>query len=218
MVDAYTPFVRRLAAKCYARRVSNELEFADFMQFGMVGLLEAMQRFSPERGARFESFAAPRVEGAILSGAQTLSEFQQQVMTRKEVVRERSRSLAAPRTEPDGRGALERLADLAIGLALGYALEDAGIYADNERTMPDNAYQRLEMTQLSDKLAVLMKQLPSKEYTVLYRHYFQQLKFEDIAQQLGLTKGRVSQIHHAGLKHLRELNAAAHHNAQINVV
>jgi hypothetical protein len=64
------------------RRTSNELEFGDFMQVGTVGLLEAINRFNPERGVRFETYAGRRIEGAILSGVQSLSERQQQVSAR----------------------------------------------------------------------------------------------------------------------------------------
>ena len=47
LVDAYTPLVRRLAARIYSRRVGGELEYADLVQLGMVGLLEAIDRYTP---------------------------------------------------------------------------------------------------------------------------------------------------------------------------
>src|SRR5437868_7509571 len=68
LVAAYTPLVRRLAARVYARRIGGELEYADLVQIGMVGLLEAIDRYTPARGVRFETFATYRVEGAILNG------------------------------------------------------------------------------------------------------------------------------------------------------
>lgn len=105
--------------------------------------------------------------------------------------------------DADRASALERLADLAIGLALGFSLEaDAG--PAHEPVEPDNAYQRLELAQLRRRLAELVEQLPEAERLVMARHYFQQQPFDEIARGQGLSKGRVSQIHHAALRRLRE--------------
>jgi RNA polymerase sigma factor FliA len=98
---------------------------------------------------------------------------------------------------------LERLADLAVGLALGFAL-DAGVDESEGPSTPDNAYVRVELMQLRRRIAELTERLPESERRVIVRHYFQQLPFDEIALGLGLTKGRVSQLHHAGLRRLRE--------------
>jgi RNA polymerase sigma factor FliA len=202
-VDAYTPLVWRTAARLFRRGVGHqEIEFGDCLQFGMVGLLEAIDRYTPARGVRFETFAGYRIEGAILNGVPSLSEFQRQVHTRRSLLSQRSESLTRSEPAPP-RSALERVAELAIGLALGFALEDSAMYQTAEASTPDNSYTRVEMRQLRQQLAQLLLQLPDKERLVLTRHYFQQQAFEDIALGLGLTKGRISQIHHAALKALR---------------
>jgi RNA polymerase sigma factor for flagellar operon FliA len=203
LVDAYTPLVRRLAARVYSRRIGGELEFADLVQLGMVGLLEAIDRYTPARGVRFETFATYRVEGAILNGLPSYSELQRQLALRRELARERAQSL---RQESGGkeRSALERLADLAVGLALGFALEDSGMGSFDEPTEPDNAYARTELAQLRRQLTELSEQLPEAERRVIFRHYFQQQPFDEIAGGMGLTKGRISQLHHAALRGLRQ--------------
>jgi RNA polymerase sigma factor for flagellar operon FliA len=203
LVEAYTPLVRRLAARIYSRRIGGELEYADLVQMGMVGLLEAVDRYTPARGVRFETFATYRVEGAILNGLPSYSELQRQLSLRRELARERAQSLREETGAKD-RSALERLADLAIGLALGFALEDSGLVADDEPSEPDNAYARTELAQLRRQLAELTGQLPEAERRVIFRHYFQQQPFDEIAAGMRLTKGRISQIHHAALNRLRE--------------
>lgn len=210
LVDAYTPLVRRLAARCYARRFGGELEFADLVQLGMVGLLEAIDRYSPARGVRFETFATYRVEGAILNGLPAYSELQRQLEFRRLLASQRSDSLRLNEGRAKaGASALEQLAELAIGLALGFALEDSGMYQADEPGLPDNAYARTELQQLRSRLAALVKELPSSERRVIERHYFQQVQFDEIAVGVGLTKGRISQLHHAGLRRLRELLRAS---------
>ncbi|HEY9105268.1 MAG TPA: sigma-70 family RNA polymerase sigma factor [Roseateles sp.] len=202
LVEAYTPLVRRLAARIYSRRIGGELEYADLVQMGMVGLLEAIDRYTPARGVRFETFATYRVEGAILNGLPSYSELQRQLALRRDMVRDRTASLRQAQAGQD-RSALERLADIAIGLALGFALEDSGLPSQDEPAEPDNAYARTELTQLRRQLADLTGQLPDAEHRVIFRHYFQQQPFDEIAAGMALTKGRVSQIHHAALKRLR---------------
>ncbi|WP_348011032.1 sigma factor-like helix-turn-helix DNA-binding protein [Roseateles sp.] len=95
------------------------------------------------------------------------------------------------------------MADLAIGFALGFGLEDSGLVADDEASAPDNAYARLELAQLRRQLAELTGQLPDAEQRVIFRRYFQQQPFDEIAAGMGLTKGRISQIHHVALRRLR---------------
>lgn len=202
LVEAYTPLVRRVAQRVYGRRVGGELHLVDLIQHGMVGLLESMDRYEPERGIRFETFAFLRIEGAILNGLAADSELHRQLAIRREDKRQRLNSLAespAPETS-----ALERLADLAVGMAMGFMLDDA-VLSPREPAMPDNAYCRTELAQLRRQLAELMQQLPQAEHRVLHRHYFQQVPFDQIALGMGLTRGRISQLHHAGLRRLREL-------------
>lgn len=205
LVERYTGFTRMLAAKCYSGRISHELEFGDYLQFAMVGLLESIDRFNPDLGAKFETFSSQRINGAILNGVESLSEVQRQTSVRNRVVKERAASLAE-KALAEPVSALERLAEVAIGLALGFALEDSGVYeSDGERALPDNAYSRLEMHQLSQRLAECVKSLPEQQRAVVHHHYFQQMPFVEIADALKLTKGRVSQIHSAALLNLRAL-------------
>ncbi|WP_310261297.1 sigma-70 family RNA polymerase sigma factor [Roseateles saccharophilus] len=202
LVDAYTPLVRRLAARVYGRRFGADLDYTDLVQMGMVGLLEAIDRYTPARGVRFETFATHRIEGALLNGLPAYSELQRQLAVRRELVRERAKSLQEP--TPQDKPALERLAELAISLALGFALEDSGLAQAEEPAEPDNAYARMELAQLRRRLAELTERLPEAERRVVFRHYFQQQPFDEIAASMNLTKGRISQLHHAALRRLRQ--------------
>jgi RNA polymerase sigma factor FliA len=206
LVERYTGFARMLAAKCYSGRISPELEFGDYLQFAMVGLIEAIDRYEPSGGAKFETFASLRINGSVLNGVESLSEVQRQTSVRHRVVKERAASVAS-NTSTQAVSALEKLAEIAIGLALGFALEDSGVYeGSGERALPDNAYRRLELQQLSQRLADCVRSLPEQQRVVIHRHYFQQMPFDDIAASLSLSKGRVSQVHSAALANLRDLH------------
>lgn len=204
LVDAFTPLVRRLARRVYARRVGSELEFADLMQLGMVGLLEAIDRYTPARGVRFEAFAVHRIEGAILNGLESYSELQHLLAFRRARASERLESLRPDQPKAE-RSALDRLAELAIGISLGYLLETPDDELQEQSASPDNAYVRVELKQMRRQLTELVDRLPVVQRRVIHRHYFQQQPFEEIARGLGLSKGRVSQVHHAALGDLRDL-------------
>jgi RNA polymerase sigma factor for flagellar operon FliA len=143
----------------------------------------------------------------VLDGVESLSEKQRQIATRTNIRRERAASLQ------DGTVAeatpLQRLADIAVGLAIGFVLEDAPLYVDGDPADPAaTPYERLEMAQLRRRVLALVDELPDMERRVIRHHYLQQIPFEQIARSRGLTKGRISQIHRAALERLRHLCTA----------
>lgn len=202
LVARYTPLVRILAAKAYAQRISAELEFRDYAQFGMVGLLESIDRFQPEQGVKFESFASLRITGAILNGVESLSEKQRQVAVRQRVLRERTASInegVEVRLDP-----IERLGQMALGLAIGLLLEDTGMYVCDEARYSDNTYDGVELRQLQRRVREAVARLPETERRIVHAHYLQHQPFDQLAIELGLSKGRVSQLHRAALKRLQD--------------
>jgi RNA polymerase sigma factor FliA len=205
IIDFYLPFARVLAAKLYARRTYPELEFLDYFQFASIGLVEAVDRFDPERGIKFETFSAPRINGAVLNGIESLSEKQQQIGARRRIIADRVKSLKEEAHAPKDPGELfGYLAELAIGMAVGFALEDSGMFQAEESAYPDNTYRSIELKQLHQRVRELLECLPKNERRVIRYHYLQQVAFDEIAKILGVTKGRVSQIHKDALKRLRD--------------
>ncbi|WP_140637052.1 sigma-70 family RNA polymerase sigma factor [Methylibium rhizosphaerae] len=205
LVERYRRLVRMLAAKAFSHRFCAELEFDDYLHFGMVGLLESIDRFRADGGAKFETYASRRITGAILDGVESLSEKQQQIAARQRMLKERSASLGEAAREAPAAHAFERLAEVALGLAVGFLLEGTGMYAAGDEATPDHAYQTVELRQLRRDLHDAVQGLPPQERLVIERHYMQQQPFDQIAATLGLTKGRISQVHHSGLRRLRGL-------------
>jgi RNA polymerase sigma factor FliA len=210
LADRYLPYARALAAKCYARRAHNEFEFNEYLHFAVVGMMESLDRYMPDRGAQFKTFATPRINGAILNGLDGLSERQQQIGLRRRLARERIESLKTESGTLDrGHRLLQDLGDIGIGLALGFLLEGTGMLVDADDQLPDNAYAHIELRQLRERIWQLVKQLTEREAQVIHRHYFQRQNFEEIATDLVLTKGRISQLHRQGLVRIRRLAEAS---------
>jgi RNA polymerase sigma factor for flagellar operon FliA len=205
IIERFLPFARMLAAKAYAKRTYLELEFQDYLQYATIGLVESVDRFVPDFGAKFETFSAPRITGAILNGIESLSEKQQQISARKRAIAARLDSVKSSAPKVNTTDALfAYLAQVAVGLAVGFALEDSGMYqAEIEPVYADNTYQRVELKQLQRRILSLVNLLPRNERSVITYHYLQHLAFGEIAAILGLTKGRVSQIHREALQKLK---------------
>lgn len=201
LVMNYQKFARYLAASAYGKRSERSLEFDDFFHYALIGLIEAIERYEPGKGALFTTFASYRIKGAILNGVEKLTEQQQQIQARKRILAERAATLKDASSKTDKLDDLfAELANIAIGLAIGCILEGTGLYrADEEEALPESAYTRYELKQLSSQIGALVDTLVERERLIVKLHYFHRVKFEDIAKEMGLSKGRISQLHRSAL-------------------
>jgi RNA polymerase sigma factor for flagellar operon FliA len=217
LIERHLPYARTVAARCYARRIHDEIEFGDYFQLASLAMVESVDRYRPGQGAQFRTFAAHRMHGAILDGLEKLTEKQQQVAVRQRLERERLEAAklnARDRVQGSSSVAAARedelfayLAEVGIGLALGVLLEETGMFdrdAGGVATDADQHYKRVEMAQLKGRLAAMVEALPPAQRSVLQWHYRHDQSFVDIAQRLDLSRGRVSQIHKQALESLRQ--------------
>lgn len=220
LVQRYLPLVRKIAGGLYAVRSFDGVPFEEYTQFGAEGLLQALRRYDPGLGAKFETYAQHRIKGAIMSGLEKSTEVNQQVVTLRRLAQERMASiLAADRSGGEDTTAggsavpstsLDRLVHASVGLAVAFMLDDSAMFRETESTSWDDGASNLAFKQLQNKLRAAMSALSDKERAVLECHYYRHEPFEVAASELGLTKGRVSQLHRGALQKLRK--ALATHN------
>jgi RNA polymerase sigma factor for flagellar operon FliA len=200
----YQAYARSLAAD-HARRLPNlGLERGDFEQLSMEALLHSLDRFDPSLGARFESFTRLRIKGHIRNALAKASEASAQYGYRRRIERDRLRSL---REQDGGEAArsIDGLAAVAAKIAIGLILEDRAAVEPDDLPSPDaSAYDTLAWQQLSGELDRRLAHLPEKEAFVIDQHYRHALQFQQIAILMGLSKGRISQLHANGLERLRK--------------
>lgn len=213
LIERYIPYARIVAASYYARRIDDDIDFADYFQMASMAVVESIDRFDPSRGVQFKTFAARRMHGAILSGIERFTEKQQQVAVRRRLAAERVQAAKSDASARMANGSLEGaadvftfLAEVGIGLALGVLLEGTGMVdrdALGQSSEPDGLYQQVELAQLRQRVAKLVDKLPEQQRAVLHSHYVLDTTFEQIAGDMRLSKGRVSQIHKQALETLR---------------
>lgn len=191
----YTSWARKVAASVYRRLRVHQVEWNDYVQNAQVGLLEAMSRFDVARGTDFMAYAKPRVRGAVFNGLRAILREEQQSRNLLGARLERLQSLSdEPASEP-----LTDFVDSVIGLGLGHLLENEQFGAAT-----GHAQGMAEQHELGVLLKDALLELRQRDRSILMAHYFQQIPFQDVAIEHGITKGRVSQIHKAALMRLRE--------------
>jgi len=221
LVVQYLNLVRFVAGR-YAVHVKGNaqgLEQGDIMQFGILGLLEAIDRFNPAQGVKFETYAAPRIRGAILDELRQLDWVPRSV---------RSASRRAERVVRQSSQQLGRdVVDVEIAQKLGMAVEEyhrlirdgnAAIVSGrdtqahgNEGSLFDglagedpDPHQRLSDEEAKAFLVKAIEALPERERTVVSLYYYEGLKFGEIGKVFQVSESRISQIHAEVLRNLRK--------------
>lgn len=205
LFDRYRRFAASLARR-HARRVDAERDVRDDLeQFAYRGLLEAIDRFDPLKGVPFMAFASARIAGSIVDGMGKLSEWGAQFRFRRRLERERVASLIPSQGAENDKSAVEQLAELVSELAFGLML------AAEERGAPnaisggaDNGFDSLAWRETKVVLHRRVTDLPEPERSVVRQHYQHDLPFAEIATMLGLSRGRISQLHKSALGKLRK--------------
>lgn len=191
----YVPWARAVARDVYRRVRISQVEWGDYAQNATIGLLEAMTRFDPGRGVDFMGYARARVRGAVFNG---LRAFLQDFQHRDWQGRAEDR-LGSWSTEGDD--ILGHLIDSVVGLGIGFLIDSAVQDDSYQLEEPSRVVERHQMNRALD---AAISRLPDRERLVVAMHYQEYVPFVEIANLLGVTKGRVSQIHHAALTRIRE--------------
>jgi RNA polymerase sigma factor for flagellar operon FliA len=222
LVLHYTPLVKHVAGRV-AVGLPSSVDRADLVSAGILGLLEAIERFDLDRGIPFEGYATSRIRGAILdelraadwvprsvrAKARAVEAAYQEVEARlHRVPTDDELASVAGMSVPQLNSAFTEIA--ASGLvaldevtALGDALAD-------RRGGPDRVLEEVEAQHV---LAEAVRRLPERERTVLAHYYVDNLTLAQIGDLLGVTESRISQIHAKAVLHLRARLAAAERGA-----
>ena len=201
LIEHYMPLARVVAGRLYRSRSERIIAFDDYLQYARVGLIESVDRYDVSREASFESYSSFRIRGSILNGLGHESEFAAQGRFWRTRASDRVESLASELPQQDDL-AFDELIDLTMGIAIGFVLEERLSPVDD--TVSSNPYAATEMDQIVRQLHAFVDELPARERDIVRSHYFEHLEFQVMAERMGVTKGRISQLHARAVARLRE--------------
>ncbi|HUS24128.1 MAG TPA: sigma-70 family RNA polymerase sigma factor [Candidatus Binatia bacterium] len=202
LVERYAWLARAVAVQVLRQQpFPAGLELRELVQLATVGLIEAVDRFEPVRGVPFAQYADRRLRGAVRDGIARTSEVHGQCAMRRRLRRERAASLRGATAAAD-LDLVARLVEVAVGLAVGVMLEGTGLF-DAGDAQASGPYRDTALAELRRQLHAGLDRLPAAEQHVLRCHYLQDLPMADVARQMDLSRGRISQIHARGIAALR---------------
>jgi RNA polymerase sigma factor FliA len=215
LVVAYSPMVKFVAGRLGAGLPSH-VEDADLISYGLMGLIGSIERFEPERGIKFETFAMTRIRGAIIDELRSLDWVPRSVRSRAREIEAAQSKLEhelqrAPSEEElaqklgldvdELRGSLLEIANSSV-----YALDELWTISDSSGDKvslldtisdprADDPQESLASSEIKDRLTEAVATLPEREKLVVALYYYEGLTLREIGEVLGVTESRVSQLH-----------------------
>ena len=214
----YAPLVKRIAYHMMSKLPAS-VEIDDIIQTGMLGLLDAINLYEESHGAKFETYAAQRIRGAMLDGLRQVDwlprSFRRDLRRIESAIAKLEQRLGHPPSERE----VARELDVALGDyqkmlqdARGYQLvsfedlnhDDESDYLD--RHFQDPGADPLDVLldrKLRERLVKGIDALPEREKTVMGLYYEQELNFREIGETLGVSESRICQLHTQAIARLR---------------
>ncbi len=224
MARHFAPKVKYLALRLKARLPKN-VELSELISAGTLGLMEAFSKFRSSVGVKFDTYAENRIRGAMLDELRRMDWLPRSLRQRVRVLDEAIQNVERTRGErpseqeladitgmdaKDVRDGLEALqSQLCLSLdALQENFADSGPRSEHE------PFGQVASQEMIERVASLIDQLTPREKLVLSLYYTDELNMREAAEVMGITEGRVSQLHSQALTRMRREFASAYGDAQ----
>lgn len=207
-IKKYEALVRSIARR-QKTKLPAHYEIEELVADGMMGLMMAHDRFDPDRGVKFETFATYYIRGAMLDNLPKLPK-PPKLKGEKPAAPEASETPAAE-GEEEGEAALmvNRVTELAYSYLLSLDDPAGGDGDDGYSRLDqlgrwDSKHFEIEADELKKLLTLTIQLLDKNERITLESYYFKNMSFAEIGQMLGLSESWVSRIHRRALSQVRQ--------------
>ena len=218
----YSPLVKFVAGRVAAGLPQN-VEQSDLVSYGIFGLIDAIDKFDPERGFKFETYAISRIRGSIIDELRSIDWVPRSVRAKARAVEQAysrlENSLKRVPTDAEVAAELEMSEAefdkvlsqvsftglVALDEMLGGASGEGGGATVGE-TVTDDTYDPAGVfaeDEMRGLLAEAIGRMPEREQRVLTLYYYEGMTLAEIGRVLGVTESRVCQIHTKAILQLR---------------
>ncbi|MDR1411269.1 MAG: RNA polymerase sigma factor WhiG [Spirochaetaceae bacterium] len=221
-VKQYAPLVKYVAGKV-AVGMPHNVEFDDLVGFGVFGLLDAIDKFDPDKGVKFKTYAVTRIRGAIFDELRSIDWVPRSVRQKTREVEEAIGALEAQlgrtATDQEIAGSLgmgeEEFAKTMMKISATSILSLNDVWFsgdDNDKVTIEASIESpsslnpdiiVEKEEIRRVIIGAINELPDKEKKILILYYYEDLTLKEIGQVLDVTESRVSQLHTKAILRLR---------------
>ena len=221
-IRQYSPLVKYVAGKV-AVGMPHNVEFDDLVGFGVFGLLDAIDKFDPDKNVKFKTYAVTRIRGAIFDELRSIDWVPRSVRQKTREVEEAIGSLEAQlgRTATDQEIASFMGMDEAEYLKVIMKISGTSIISLNDLWFSGDENDKVsigdsieapaslnpdvvvEKDEIRRVIVEAINSLPEKEKKILILYYYEDLTLKEIGQVLEVTESRVSQLHTKAILRLR---------------
>ena len=221
-IKQYAPLVKYVAGRVAVGMPSN-VEFDDLVGYGVFGLLDAIDKFDPEKNVKFKTYAVTRIRGAIFDELRSIDWVPRSVRQKTREVEEAIGNLEArlgrTATDQEIAGALGMGEDEYVKTMMkisgtsilsihevwysGDENDKVSIGDSIESPSSLNPEVIAERDEIRRVIVEAINELPDNEKKILVLYYFEDLTLKEIGQVLGVTESRVSQLHTKAILRLR---------------
>lgn len=222
LVHKFARIVKYVAGRM-AIGLPHYVEFNDLVSAGLLGLIQAIDHFDHRRGVKFETYAIPRIRGAILDELRSQDWFPRSLRRKAKQIeeayarleirlgrpatdKELAKSLGIDVAELDGL-----LGEVAVATIMSLDAEASPEESDQTTSLgefladprAEDMESSLAAQEMRELIAARMAELPEKEQLVLVLYYYEELTLKEIGEILDVTESRVCQIHTKAIMRLR---------------
>lgn len=221
LIMEYAPLIKFIAQKIAIRLPSN-IELDDLISSGVIGLMDAIDKYDPTRDNKFKTYAEFRIRGAILDELRAQDWVPRSVRDKAKLL---DRTIAVLESELGRNAKEEEIAEkldmtmdeyhslvnqvrpvsvLSIDEQQTYSTMDKkSIMNILEGTKFNNPFRQLNVKSVKETIASAIEDLPERQRLVLSLYYYEDLNLKEIGKVLRVTESRVSQLHAQAISRLR---------------
>jgi RNA polymerase sigma factor FliA len=219
----YTPLVYNIVQRM-AIKFPSHIDTDDLMSSGIIGLMDAIDKFQPEKGVKFPTYAEARIRGAILDELRAMDWVPRSIRQKAKRIEEAYSTLES---KLDRHATDEEIAEymkltldefyemlnITKGLSLfsidqldqhnGSITKDKSLYSYIIEFHKETPFSLFQLKEIKEKILETLEKLPEKERMVASLYYYDELTMKEIGEILGISESRVSQLHSKIILRLR---------------
>lgn len=221
IIVEYAPLIKYIALKIASRLPAN-VELDDLISCGVIGLMDAIEKFDPGRDNKFKTYAEFRIRGAILDELRAQDWVPRSIREKAKVIEKAYAKLESELGRPASDEEMCKELNISqdeffdlVSKAKSISLlniDDSAVFNKGDKKLMTNLleasrsanpFHAVNYKNAQDKIKEAIKSLPEKQRLVLSLYYYEDLNLKEIGQVLDVTESRVSQLHTQAVLRLR---------------